>query len=336
LSKLKKAILIALPIIGAALVILNYYFVPDKNDIFVKKWHYPAVISYIPLQFLVKCLYFKLQDRKLKRGTLKNTNKLEEYLEKSPRILAMLLFFTLWDVLTAKLGIISSFYFPDGSRIVGAITKVDKLKGAEWKTVGLHILNSLRLLFTGYFAGLAAGFITGAFAGWFPKARYWIMPIVKKIGPIPSTIWLPIFVSFIPGFFAVRIVIIAFGVWFPASLMTATGIMAVPSSYFEVAKTLGAKKNYLLFKVALPATMPSLFMGMFMGMSISCVALISAESIGAKSGLGFFITNAISWGEYNKVYAGVIIILLIFSTVISLLFKINTKLLKWQKDNIQW
>jgi NitT/TauT family transport system permease protein len=326
LSKLKKAILIAVPILGTALVILNYYFVPDKNDMFAKKIYYPVVLTYIAVQFLVKCLYFKLKDKKLN-----NSNKLEEYLSKAPRLFVMLLFFLLWDVLTAKLEVMNTYYFKDGSRIVAAV--IDK---GAWQTVGLHILHSLRLLFLGYFTGLAAGFLTGVFAGWFPKARYWIMPIVKKIGPIPSTIWLPIFVLFIPGMFTTRVVLIAFGVWFPTTLMTATGLMSVPSSYFEVARTLGAKKSYLLFNVALPATLPNLFMGMFMGMSVSCVALVSAEMLGSDYGLGYFINVSTTWGEYNKVYAGVIIILLIFSTVISLLFKLNAKLLKWQKDKIQW
>jgi NitT/TauT family transport system permease protein len=140
----------------------------------------------------------------------------------------------------------------------------------------------------------------------------------------------------IPSLFASSVVLVAFGVWFPATLMTATGIMSVPSSYIEVAKTLGAKQSYLLFRVALPSALPSLFMGMVMGMNISCVALISAEMLGSKAGLGWFINIATSWGEYNKVYAGVIIILLIFSSVTGLLFKINGKLLKWQKDNIHW
>jgi NitT/TauT family transport system permease protein len=319
LSDVKKVVFIALPFLGAVIVILNYYLVPDADDMFRKRLEYPLVIVFIVAFFTVRCIYSRIRGKE----------NFEEYVSKAPRLFVMLLFFTLWDVITAKLQLVSPYYFKDANRIVAAVFD-------NGGAIILNILYSLRLLFLGYFSGLAAGFITGVFAGWFPKARYWIMPIVKKIGPIPSTVWIPIFVVLIPSLFASSVVLIAFGVWFPTTLMTATGIMGVPSSYIEVAKTLGAKQSYLLFKVALPSALPSLFMGMFMGMNISCVALISAEMLGSKAGLGWFINIATSWGEYGKVYAGVIIILLIFSSVTALLFKINSKLLKWQKDAIQW
>jgi NitT/TauT family transport system permease protein len=319
MSRIKKAVFLSFPFLGAAIVILNYYLVPDADDMFRKRLDYPLVIAFIAIFFTVKCIYFHMRGRE----------KFEDYIAKSPRLLAMLLFFTIWDVITAKLQWMSPYYFKDASRIVAAVFD-------NGEAIVINILYSLRLMLLGYFCGLTAGFVTGVFAGWFPKARYWIMPIVKKIGPIPSTVWIPIFVILIPTLFASSVVLIAFGVWFPTTLMTATGIMSVPSSYLEVAKTLGANQRYLLFRVALPSSLPSLFMGMFMGMNVSCVALISAEMLGSKAGLGWFINIATSWGEYNKVYAGVIIIMLIFSGITGLLFRINSKLLKWQKDNIQW
>jgi NitT/TauT family transport system permease protein len=259
----------------------------------------------------------------------RDRQKLSAFAETAPRTFALLLFFTLWDVLTVKTGILPAPYFQPASRIVGAYV-------LQWQVLLINIAYSLRLLLLGYLGGLVAGFATGISAGWSPKARYWIMPIVKRIGPIPSSVWLPIIIILAPSMFAGSVFMIAFSVWFPMTLMTATGIMNAPSSYFEVANTLGASQRYLLFHVALPAALPNIFMGAFQGLGISCVALISAELLGAKGGLGWYINNATAWAEYNKVYAGVILILFFFSGVIGLLFKINASLLKWQKDPIRW
>jgi len=315
---MKRIILLLLPYLGGLAVLINYYLIPD-NSIYGKTSAYPILIAVILLYYTVRWIILRLR----------NHGKFDEYVRSAPKLFALLIAFTLWDVLTAKTKILPAPYFQQASRIVDALA-------GNWQTLIIDMLYSLRLLFLGYICGLAAGFLTGMVAGWYPKVRYWVMPIVKKIGPVPSTIWIPFILILIPTLFAGSVFLIAFGVWFPVTLMTATGIMSVPSSYFEVARTLGASRRYLLLRVALPATLPNLFMGAFMGMSISCVTLISAEGLGTKAGLGLVISRAIAWAEWNKVYAGVILILITFSTVISLLFKLNRKLLKWQKDVIQW
>jgi NitT/TauT family transport system permease protein len=307
-----------LPYIGGAALIANYYLTPD--DSIMRKSAalsvlVAAALAYHTVTWLVRKRFYPAG--------------YEKQVDAAPRLFAFLIAVTIWDILTMKTHVLPGPFFQDATRIINVFL-----------TDGLglltHLLYSMRLLFLGYAFGLIAGFITGVFAGWFPKARYWIMPVVKMIGPIPTVVWLPLIIVIMPTLFAGSVFVIAFGVWFPATLMTVTGILSVPSSYYEVARTLGADERYLLFRVALPSAVPNLFMGAFMGMTISCIALISAEMLGVKSGLGYFINLATAWGEYNKVYAGIIIILLLFSGVITLIFKLNAKLLKWQKDAIQW
>ena len=50
-----------------------------------------------------------------------------------------------------------------------------------------HTWHSLRLLLCGYAAGVAAGFFAGILIGWFARARYWGMPLLKALGPLPAT-----------------------------------------------------------------------------------------------------------------------------------------------------
>ncbi|MDR1570948.1 MAG: ABC transporter permease subunit [Clostridiales Family XIII bacterium] len=315
---MKAFVRLLLPYIGGAALIANYYLVPD--DSIMRKSHVlfaviAAVLVYYTASWLIR--------RRL------SPVKYAKQLEAAPRLFAFLIGVMVWDILTMKAHVLPGPFFQDATRIISVFAS----GGIE---IVIHMLHSMRLLFMGYAFGLVAGFITGVFAGWFPKARFWIMPIVKMIGPIPTVVWLPLVIVIMPSLFAGSVFVIAFGVWFPATLMTVTGILSVPSSYYEVARTLGADERYLLFHVALPSAVPNLFMGAFMGMTISCIALISAEMLGVKAGLGYFINLATAWGEYDKVYAGIIIILILFSGVITLLFRLNAKLLKWQKDAIQW
>ena len=196
--------------------------------------------------------------------------------------------------------------------------------------------NSLVLLLTGFGLGMLIGLITGTLMGWYQRCNFWIAPYLRIIGPIPAMAWLPLAIVAFPTSFSASVFLIALAVQFPVTIMTSSGIANVEKSYFEVAKTLGADEKYLIFKVAIPAAMPTIFIGLFMGMSASFLTLIAAEMIGVKAGLGWYITWAQSWADYFKVYAALIVIAVVFAGLIFLLFKIRDKFLVWKKGLIRW
>ena len=135
--------------------------------------------------------------------------------------------------------------------------------------------------------GVISGVVTGVCIGWFEPARYWGMPVLKVVGPIPATAWIPLAMVVSPNAMFSAIALIALAVWFPVTMLTASGISNTRASYLDVARTLGASRAYLIFRVAIPAAMPNIFIGLFMGLGASFLTLIVAEQVGVKSGLGW-------------------------------------------------
>jgi NitT/TauT family transport system permease protein len=64
--------------------------------------------------------------------------------------------------------------------------------------------------------------------------------------------------------------------------------------------------------------------------------LIAAEMLGVKAGLGWYINWAQGWAEYFKVYSALVVLAILFSGLITLLFKVKDRLLSWQKGLIKW
>ncbi|MDS1030900.1 ABC transporter permease subunit [Bacillota bacterium LX-D] len=248
---------------------------------------------------------------------------------KSPLLAVAILFLTLWEFLTAKTAILPLPYFPAPGQVIDVLV-------TDWKLLSTSAYYSLKMLLTGYVLGALAGLITGILIGWSKKCNYWLAPLQKIIGPIPATAWIPIAMTLFPTSFTASVFILALAVWFPVTVMTSSGIANVNKSYFEMAQTLGADKTYLIFRVALPAALPNIFIGLFMGLGMSFVTLIVAEMLGVKAGLGWYINWAQGWAEYKKVYASLVVMALIFSTIITLLFKIRDRVLIWQKGLIKW
>ncbi len=235
----------------------------------------------------------------------------------------------IWDVVTLKLALLALPYFPGPDKVLGVFKE-------DWSLILKSLFYSLRLMFVAYAIGTTLGLITGISMGWNKTVSYWVMPILKIIGPIPATAWIPIAMVVFPTTFWSSIFLIVLSVWFPVTVMTSSGIGNVRNSYLEVARTLGAGSKYLIFKVAIPASYPMIFIGLFMGMGNSFITLIVAEMLGVKAGLGWYINWAQGWAEYNKVYACLIVIALIFSTLLTLLFKLRDRVLIWQKGLIKW
>src|SRR5207245_9925167 len=101
----------------------------------------------------------------------------------------------------------------------------------------------------------------------------------------------------------------------------ASGISNTRASYLDVAKTLGAGRTYLISRVAIPAAVPNIFIGLFMGLGASFLTLVVAESVGVKSGLGWYVSWAQGWADYGKVCAAVLIIAAFLSTFMIIIFQ---------------
>jgi NitT/TauT family transport system permease protein len=242
-------------------------------------------------------------------------------------VTALLLSF--WEVITSGLRLLPLPYFPGPAGVLQSLVNDHALLfDSTW--------HSLILLLSGYALGVAAGLISGVCIGWSSPARYWGMPVLKVIGPIPATAWIPLAMVLSPSATVSAAALIALAVWFPVTMLTASGISNTRASYLDVARTLGAGRAYLIFRVAIPAAIPSIFIGLFMGLGASFLTLVVAETVGVKSGLGWYVSWAQGWAEYGKVFAALIIMAAFFSTIMTLLFKVRDRVLVWQKGMIKW
>ncbi len=242
---------------------------------------------------------------------------------------AAFLLLELLDILTLKTGYLLLPFAPSPDRILMAIPN-------NYEKYIENFCASMLLLGEGVFWGLISGFLTGLFMGWSKIANYWFAPALKIIGPVPSAAWLPIAVVLMPTAHLAGVLLIAVAIWFPLALMMSSAIRATDTRKIDAARVMGASEPYILFHVALPAAVPNIFDALFMGLSSSFGALIISEELGVKAGLGWYINWADSWGEYYKVFATVGLFIIIFYTLINILFKIRDHVMKWQQSTVRW
>jgi len=248
---------------------------------------------------------------------------------RGPWLVLLGVWFAIWEVVTAKLGWLPLPFFPPPQAIVEVYTDdLPKLFDSVFASVKLQL--------GGYAIGATLGFITGVLIGWSRAIGYWVHPVLRFIGPLPATAWLPIAFFAFPSSWSASTFLIALATGFPVTVLTWSGVASVSNAYYDVARTLGAKPSFLVFKVAIPAALPHVFVGLFMGLGASFAVLVVAEMMGVKSGLGWYLQWAQGWAAYANMYAALLVMSLLCSGAITLLFKVRDRLLIWQKGVVKW
>lgn len=247
----------------------------------------------------------------------------------SPWLAAVAVALLAWELVTAKLDLLPMPFFPPPQAILEVFLD-------DWRKLGGSTLNSLILLAGGYAIGSSVGFVLGVAIGTSKAVGYWAHPVLRFVGPLPATAWLPLAFFVFPSSWSASTFLVALATGFPVTVLTWSGVAGVNKAYFDVARTLGASRSFLILRVAIPAALPHVFVGLFMGLGGSFAVLVVAEMLGVKSGLGWYLQWAQGWAAYANMYAALIVMALMCSSLITLLFRLRDRLLAWQKGLVQW
>lgn len=155
----------------------------------------------------------------------------------------------------------------------------------------------------GFLLAALIGVPVGLLIGWSRLVSQMIDPLIQSLRPIPITAWLPFSIAL----FGIRdmgaIFLIFLGGFYAIVVNTTQGARDVERNLVRAALMMGASRRQLLYRVVLPAAMPSIFTGLRIGLGISWTAVIVAEMVAVKSGLGYVLWDAYYVGRMDIVLA---------------------------------
>lgn len=113
-----------------------------------------------------------------------------------------------------------------------------------------------------------------------------VFPVFEVLRPIPPLAWVPISILFWPTHESSIIFITFVGAFFVIVINVFDGIKSIPVRYFWLATSLGATRWQIFLRIVLPAVIPSVAVGMTLGIAITWDVLVAAEMIAGDLGLG--------------------------------------------------
>ncbi|MDH5610832.1 MAG: ABC transporter permease [Gammaproteobacteria bacterium] len=174
-----------------------------------------------------------------------------------------------------------------------------------------QIITSLITVFTGFMiASLIAipiGIVTGLSNGLYQA----INPIVQLLKPVSPLAWLPIvtmivsavYVTDDPMFsksYVTSAITVTLCCMWPTLINTAVGVSTMDKDLNNVSKVLRLGWLTNIYKIVLPSSMPMIFTGLRLSLSIGWMVLIAAEMLAQNPGLGKFVWDEFQNGSSNS------------------------------------
>ena len=151
----------------------------------------------------------------------------------------------------------------------------------------------------GFLFAAAVGIPLGIFVGWNRLVARLVDPTIQMLRPVPITAWLPFSIAVFGIYDAGALFLIGLGAFYPIVINTTHGVRDTNLLLLRAARMLGGREGTVLFKVVLPSALPSIFTGLRLGVGIAWTAVIVAEMIAVKSGLGYVLWDAYYVGRMD-------------------------------------
>lgn len=169
-----------------------------------------------------------------------------------------------------------------------------------------HWLASFQRIFLGFIAAQIVGIPLGLAMAMSLTTHRFLFPILEILRPIPPLAWVPTAIIFWPTTESSIAFVIFLGAFFTVVLNVIGGARNIDQRYVRAALSLGSRPRDVFWKIVLPATLPSIFTGMAVGMGITWEVVVAAEMIAGKSGLGYFTWASYVGGNYPQIIVGML------------------------------
>ena len=155
-----------------------------------------------------------------------------------------------------------------------------------------EIAATLFRLFAGFSIAVLLGVSIGLAAAASPAINAVVRPIVRVLAPLPKVALYPALLLLLGFNHQSKIMLVAADALFPILLSTYYGASMVEQKLIWSAMAAGTPRRQILFKVVLPAAVPSILTGCRIGLVISCIVVFLAEMITSTDGLGHVLVTA--------------------------------------------
>lgn len=220
-----------------------------------------------------------------------------------PSALVFVAAFVLWEIIVDVFEI-SSFVIAKPSEFLAETwTSRHLLLEATWVTTQEIVYGFAISVVVGVAIAVAV-----ARYRWLDRAIY---PLIVLFQVVPKVALAPIFILWFGYELAPKLLLIVVIAFFPITLNMIVGLKSIDSDLLLVMKSVGSTPNQILARIQIPTSLPYLFAGLRIAITLSVIGAVVAEFAGASDGLGYFIQFASTQLDTPLMFAALMLVSLL-------------------------
>lgn len=203
---------------------------------------------------------------------------------------------------SSSAGLLSARFLPSPRAVVHSFIELTA-SGELWMHVRVSTLRAFSGFAIGGGLGLALGLLTGSFR-WAEALLDTTLQMVRNIPPLAL---IPLVILWFGIDESAKLFLVSIGVFFPVYINTFHGIQSVDRGLLEMGRTYGLSGWRLYREIVLPGALPSILVGVRFALGFMWVILIVAETISARSGIGYMTMNAREFMQTDVMVVGILL-----------------------------
>jgi NitT/TauT family transport system permease protein len=238
---------------------------------------------------------------------------------------------TIWELAAAG-GWSGSVLFPPPSAFLSYAIESDFRVGFGGDAMPIPVaivVSALRVL-AGLAIGFAAALVTGILISASGAFSDMVMPLVRGLAPIAPIAWIPLGIVLFGIGNPTAIFVVFMGVYFILTISTVAAVKAVDQRLIKTARSFGASRAQVWTRVIFPAVLPQVFTMLRINFFAAWMAVLAAEMVGVKNGLGMMIILGREMFNTKLILLGMCMVGATGYAVDALLVQIQRKILWWQ------
>src|ERR1700749_1990677 len=190
---------------------------------------------------------------------------------------------------------------------------------------------SLRRMAIGFGVAVAVSIPLGLFMGRSRAVASFFNPLLMVIYPVPKAALMPIIMLWLGVGDLSKTLVIFLGVSLPVIYHSFQGAKAVEEKMLWSGAAMGLSAAQRMARIVLPAALPEILTGCRTGLVLALITMITSEMIARQSGAGNILFNALDMGQYDTVFAMIIIIGALGIFLDAAFERVRARLVRWSE-----
>jgi NitT/TauT family transport system permease protein len=195
----------------------------------------------------------------------------------------------------------------------------------------INILASLRRMAIGFGIAVLFSIPLGLLMGRNRFVASFFNPLLMVTYPVPKAALMPIIMLWIGVGDLSKTLVIFLGVSLPVIYHSFEGARGVEEKMLWSGAAMGLSAAERMVRIVLPAALPEILTGCRTGLVLALITMVTSEMIARQSGAGNILFNALDMGQYDTVFAMIIVIGAMGICFDALFEMIRARLVRWSE-----